>query len=164
MGTRCVLDDEEFGDPDELCRHLSGETAHFVRVARRLYSRSLGPWCAIETLSADWMRALAQALSVHFPRFNEEPYFAECFSQMVEEHHAAEAIEMTQIVLASRPELLATTMRDAKTMAEALDGAIGQDRPPGRNGERAVQEPPLSAARSLRNSCVRRLFFEPAGC
>jgi len=134
IGARCVLDDEEFGDPQELCRHLSSETAYFVRVAQRLYSRSLGPWCAIETLSADWMQALAQAFSVHFPQFKEEPYFADCFSHMVEDHHAAKAIEMTQIVLASRPELLATTMRDAKTMAEALDGAIGQDRPPGRNG------------------------------
>src|SRR5437762_705656 len=93
IGARCTLDDEEFGDPEELCRHLSGETAHFVRVAQRLYSRSLGPWCAIETLSADWMQALAQAFSAHFPQFKEEPYFAECFSQMVEEHHAAEAIE-----------------------------------------------------------------------
>ena len=126
IGTRCVLDDEEFGDPERLCRHLSSETAHFVRVAQRLYSRSLGPWCAIETLSADWMQALAQAFSVHFPKFKEEPYFAECFSQMVEEHHAAEAIEMTQIVLARRPELFAGTMRGAKTMAEALDGVWTQ--------------------------------------
>jgi hypothetical protein len=122
IGARCVLDDEEFGDPEELCRHLSGETAHFVRVAQRLYSRSLGPWCAVETLSVDWMQALAKAFSVHFPQFKEEPYFAECFSQMVEEHHAAEAIEVTQIVLETRPDLIAVTMRDAKTMAEALDG------------------------------------------
>jgi hypothetical protein len=126
IGARCVLDDEEFGDPEELCRHLSGETAHFVRVAQRLYSRSLGPWCAIETLSADWMQALAKAFSVHFPQFKEEPYFAECFSQMVEEHHAAEAIEVTQIVLETRPDLIAVTMRDAKTMAEALDGVWTQ--------------------------------------
>ena len=126
IGARCVLDDEEFGDPEGLCRHLSGETAYFVRVAQRLYSRSLGPWCAIETLSADWMQALAQAFSVHFPQFKEEPYFAECFSQMVEEHHAAEAIEVTQIVLAKRPELFAETVRDAKTMAEALDGVWTQ--------------------------------------
>ncbi len=126
IGARCVLDDEEFGDPEGLCRHLSGETAYFVRVAQRLYSRSLGPWCAIETLSADWMQALAQAFSVHFPQFKEEPYFAECFSQMVEEHHAAEAIEVTQIVLGRRPDLFAETMRDAKTMAEALDGVWTQ--------------------------------------
>jgi hypothetical protein len=126
IGARCVLDDEEFGDPEELCRHLSGEAAHFVRVTQRLYSRSLGPWCAIETLSADWMQALARAFSVHFPQFKEEPYFAECFSQMIEEHHAAEAIEMTQIVLARRPELFAETIRDAKTMAGALDGVWTQ--------------------------------------
>jgi len=126
IGARCLLDDEEFGGPEALCRHLSGETAHFVTVAQRLYSRSLGPWCAVEALSADWMQALAQAFCVHFPKFKEEPYFAECFSQRVEEHHAAEAIEVTQIVLARRPELFAQTMRDAKTMAEALDGVWTQ--------------------------------------
>jgi hypothetical protein len=126
IGAKCVLGDEDFGEPEQLCRHLNGETAHFVRMARELYSRSLGPWCAIEALSADWMHALAEALSGHFPRFKHEPYFAECFSQKVEEHHAAEAIEVTQQVLKARPELVAGTVRDAKIMAEALDGVWTQ--------------------------------------
>ena len=73
-------------------------------------------------LSVDWMRALADALSVHFPHFKDEPYFAECFSQKVEERHAAEALEVTQLVLRARPELLHETLRDAKIIAEALDG------------------------------------------
>src|SRR5271157_3255402 len=106
IGAQCLLDDEEFGEPSELCHHLDGETAHFVRLAQSLYSLSLGPWCAVETLSVDWMRALAEALSVHFPKFKHEPYFADCFSEMVEERHAAEAIEVTQMVLKARPELL----------------------------------------------------------
>ena len=126
IGAKCVLEDEEFGDPEELCRYLDGETAHFVTLARRLYARSLGPWCAVETLSVDWMRALAEALSVHFPQFKHEPYFAECFSQMVEERHAAEALEVTELILRVRPELLAETLRDAKTIAEALDGVWTQ--------------------------------------
>jgi len=126
IGAKCVLEDEEFGDPEELCRYLDGEAAHFVTLARRLYSHSLGPWCAVETLSVDWMRALAEALSVHFPQFKHEPYFAECFSQMVEERHAAEALEVTQLILRVRPELLAETLRDAKTIAEALDGVWTQ--------------------------------------
>jgi len=126
IGARCVLEDEEFGDPEELARHLEGETAHFVRIARTLYSRSLGPWCAVETLSVDWMRALAEALSVHFPDFKHEPYFEECFAHMVEERHASEALEVTQSVLRKRPALLAETLRDAKTIAEALDGVWTQ--------------------------------------
>ena len=126
IGAKCVLEDEEFGDPEELCRYLDGETAHFVGLARRLYSRSLGPWCAVETMSVDWMRALAEALSVHFPQFKHEPYFAECFSHMVEERHAAEALEVTQLILRARPELLAATLRDAKTIAKALDGVWTQ--------------------------------------
>jgi len=126
IGAECVLQDEEFGDPEELCRYLDGETAYFVSIARKLYSRSLGPWCAVETMSVDWMRALAEALSVHFPQFKHEPYFEECFSHMVEERHAAEAIEVTQMILRARPELLADTLRDAKTIAEALDGVWTQ--------------------------------------
>ena len=126
IGAQCMLEDEEFGDPEELCRYLDGETAYFVGLARRLYSLSLGPWCAVETMSVDWMRALAEALSVHFPQFKHEPYFEECFSHMVEERHAAEALEVTQLILRARPELLAETLRDAKTIAQALDGVWTQ--------------------------------------
>jgi pyrroloquinoline quinone (PQQ) biosynthesis protein C len=122
IGAELLLDDEEFGELGELCHYLEAETADFVRLAPKLYSRSLGAWCAVEMLSVDWMRALADALSVHFPHFRHEPYFEECFSRQVEERHAAEALEMTQIVLRARPELLAETLRDARIMAEALDG------------------------------------------
>jgi hypothetical protein len=122
IGAKCLLEDEEFGDPGELCHYLEAETADFVRLAPKLYSRSLGAWCAIEMLSVDWMRALADALSVHFPQFKHEPYFEECFEHQVEERHAAEALEVTQIVLGSRPELFSATLRDAGLIAETLDG------------------------------------------
>lgn len=122
IGATCLLDEEEFGEPGELCHYLDGETAHFVRLAPQLYSRSLGPWCAIEMMSVDWMRALADALSVHFPHLRDEQYFRDCFSHGVEERHAAEAVAVTQTVLRARPELLHETMRDAKIIAEALDG------------------------------------------
>lgn len=122
IGANIQIADEEFGTHEDLCRHLDQESAYFVRLAQRLYSRSLGPWCAVEIMSVDWMRALAQALSVHFPRFIHEPYFEDCFSHRVEERHAEEALAVTQMVLRQRPELLADTMRDAKLMAEALDG------------------------------------------
>jgi hypothetical protein len=122
IGAKCYLDDEEFGEPGELCHYLEAETADFVRLAPKLYSRSLGAWCVVEMLSVDWMRALADGLSVHFPHFKHEGYFEECFSQRVEERHAAEALEVTQLVLRARPELLHETLRDAKITAEALDG------------------------------------------
>jgi hypothetical protein len=122
IGAKPLLAEEGFGDLDELCDHLEGETLNFVKLAGKLYSRSLGPWCAIEVMSVDWMRALAEALSIHFPLFIDEPYFSECFSQQVEERHAAEALEITQMVLRARPMLLEVTLRDAKQMAEALDG------------------------------------------
>jgi pyrroloquinoline quinone (PQQ) biosynthesis protein C len=122
IGAKLLIEDEEFGNPEELCGRLDAETAHFVRLAQKLYTRSLGPWCAVEALSVDWMRALADALSVYFPQFIHEPYFEECFSQMVEERHAEEALAVTQAVLQERPALLPETVRDAKLMAEALDG------------------------------------------
>ncbi len=122
IGAICLLDEEEFGDPGELCHYLEGETAHFVRLAPKIYSRSLGPWCVIEMMSLDWMLALAELLSVHFPHFKHEQYFADCFSQHVEERHAGEALEITQMVLRARPELLHETLHNAKIMAEALDG------------------------------------------
>jgi hypothetical protein len=122
IGADCLLGDEEFGSPAELCGQLDGETAHFVGLAGQLYAHSLGPWCVVEKMSVDWMRALADALSSHFPRFVEEPYFAECFSQHVEERHAEESLEVTEMVLRLRPELVSDTLRDAKIMAVALDG------------------------------------------
>jgi pyrroloquinoline quinone (PQQ) biosynthesis protein C len=121
IGAEMPLGDEEFGDAEELCAHLDADTARFVRLAKSLYSRSLGPWCIVETLSDDWMRALAEALAVHHPHFPAEPYFAECFAQGVEERHAAEALEVTQLVLRQRPHLLKQTLQDAEAMAEALD-------------------------------------------
>jgi hypothetical protein len=121
IGAKCVLDDEAFGAPAELCKHLDPETSHFVRLVQKLYARSLGPWCVVEVMSDDWMRALADGLAVHFPGIVKEPYFNECFSHGVEERHAEESLAVTELVLRSRPELLGETIRDAKMMAQALD-------------------------------------------
>ena len=68
------------------------------------------------------MRCLAEALSAHFPDMSNEPYFADCFSQGVEERHAEESLEITAMVLRGRPELYSETVLDARLMAEALDG------------------------------------------
>src|SRR5205823_11553047 len=80
IGAKLKITDEEFGGPEELCGHLDTDTAHFVRLAQKLYSRSLGPWCAVEVMSVDWMRALAEAFAVHFPQFAHEAYFEDCFA------------------------------------------------------------------------------------
>lgn len=122
IGAELPLDDEAFGEPEELCRHLDPQTAHFVRLAQTLYARSLGAWCVVEVMSDNWMRALAEALAKHFPQIVAEPYFHECFEHGVEERHAEEAMAVTQMILRARPELAAETLRDARIMAEALDG------------------------------------------
>jgi len=148
IGAKLLIEDEAFGDPEELCRYLDAETARFVRLAQKLYARSLGPWCAVEALSVDWMRALADAFSVYFPRFIQEPYFEECFSQMVEERHAEEALAVTQAVLQDHPGLLPETVRDAKMMAEALDGVWT-------HLDRIVQSSRRRARRVAGNSAAR---------
>lgn len=122
MGAKLLLSDEEFGEPTQLCRHLDPETSRFVHSATTLYRRSLGPWCVVELMSDWWMHALASSLAAHFPDVVNEPYFADCFSQGVEERHAEESMEVTVTVLQSRPELYSETVLDAKLMAEALDG------------------------------------------
>ena len=122
IGAVCPIEEQAFDDGTELTRHLDARTAAFVRLAKTLYARSLGPWCVVETMSDDWMHALASALSIHFPAIVQEPYFADCFDHGVEERHAAEAIAVTQAVLARRPDLLAETVADARAMADALDG------------------------------------------
>jgi hypothetical protein len=122
MGAKLLLDDEQFGSATELCRHLDPETSRFVQLAGTLYARSLGPWCVVELMSDWWMRSLADSLAAHFPAVRDEPYFADCFSQGVEERHAAEAMDVTSAVLQARPELYSETVLDARLMAEALDG------------------------------------------
>ncbi len=122
VGAALILEDEEFGDPELLCRHLDPQTASFVRLAQKLYARSLGAWCVVEGMSDNWMRALAESLGAHFPQIVAEPYFHECFEQGVEERHAEEAMAVTQMILQARPELVPETLRDARLMARALDG------------------------------------------
>jgi hypothetical protein len=121
-GAKFLLDDEDFGAPEQLCRHLDAETAKFVHLSTTLYRRSLGAWCVVELMSDTWMRALAESLSAHFPAISAEPYFADCFSQGVEERHADESLAVTTMVLQAQPELFVETVRDAELMAEALDG------------------------------------------
>jgi hypothetical protein len=162
IGAKCLLDEEEFGEPGELCHYLEAETAHFVRLAPRLYARSLGPWCAVEMMSADWMRALADALSVHFPHFKHKQYFEDCFSQKIEERHAAEALEVTQLVLKARPELLHETLRDAKMIAEALDGVWTHLDRIARNASAGVAPPGRSTAERYRARVLARHARERA--
>jgi hypothetical protein len=156
IGAHLPLADEEFGSPEALSRYLDQETAHFVQLAQRLYSHSLG-------LSVDWMRALAEALSVHFPQFVHEPYFEDCFSQRVEERHAEEALTITQMVLRQRPELLDETIRDAKMMTEVLSIIIAL------SSTRETSRHPLGgrgyglAALSFKNARDNRHPSRPAG-
>jgi hypothetical protein len=121
MGAKLLLSDEEFGSAADLRGSLDAETFRFVQLTAALYARSLGPWCVVELLSNTWMHSLVGALAVHFPDVVNESYFADCFSQGIEERHADESLAVTGLVLRKSPHLWAQTIQDAQLMAEALD-------------------------------------------
>ncbi|MBW4563561.1 MAG: hypothetical protein KME32_20935 [Mojavia pulchra JT2-VF2] len=121
MGAKFSIQDEEFGSLDELQKLLDPTTANFVSLVQKIYPQSLGPWCVIEMFAHDWMQALMNALAYSFPVIKQEPYFAECFEQGVEERHAQEAQELTSLILHNYPKLLTPTIAGAKMMATELD-------------------------------------------
>jgi len=121
IGSPLMVQDEVFGGLDELQTVLDPVTAKFVTLVQTLYPQSLGAWCIVEGLADNWMKALMSSLSTHFPTIQQEPYFAACFSQKIEERHAEDSREMTQLVLARSPALLAPTLQDAHKMAEGID-------------------------------------------
>ncbi len=121
MGAELVIDDEEFGSLDKLQKILDPTTANFISLVETIYPKSLGPWCVIEMFADDWMKALMNSLSVYFPLIKEEAYFADCFSEGVEERHSQEAQELTSIILRRSPEFLTATIEGARKMATGLD-------------------------------------------
>ena len=121
MGANLIIEDEKFGNLEDLQKILDPTTASFVSSVQTLYPKSLGPWCVIEMFADNWMRALMNSLSICFPDIQKEPYFSECFSQGVEERHAQEALELTSIILIHSPELLKPTIEGARLMATKLD-------------------------------------------
>jgi hypothetical protein len=121
MGAELLIADEDFGSLDGLQKKLDPTTADFVSLVQNIYPKSLGPWCVIEMFADDWMQALMNSLSHCFPLIKKEPYFAECFSQGVEERHAQEARELSKMILMRSPELLEPTIEGAKEMATGLD-------------------------------------------
>jgi len=120
MGAVCALKNEEFGDLTRLSKLVDPQTAKFLLLVKDLYPKSLGPWCIIEGLADNWMRALMESLSGQFPFIMDEPYFSDCLQQGVEERHAQEALSLTKDMLSEKPYRLKDTIDGACTMAEGL--------------------------------------------
>ena len=72
IGAKLPLDDDEFGELGELCRHLDPATANFVRLTKTLYSRSLGAWCVVESCRTTGCGRW-RALAVHLPTSLRSP-------------------------------------------------------------------------------------------
>lgn len=114
-------DDARFGALPALEETLDPGTRAFVRLARELYPKTLGPWCAVETLSDNWLHAFADGLARHLPGLQDEAYFADCFLGDVEHRHGQESLAVTSLVLRERPELLDETVEGAWAMARGLN-------------------------------------------
>ena len=94
-------------------------TEKFISLASTLHARSLGPWCVIARLAPVSLRALAEALCIHFPGLPNEPGFAACFGVIGQD--GDQALQATAAVLRARPELYCETLLDAAMMTEALN-------------------------------------------
>ena len=121
LGRLPLMQDEEFGELDDLCLRLDSSAASFVELVQTIFPQSLGPWVIVEGLSHDWIGALLHSLEAHFPGLGETDYFTQNFSNCVEIKHAAESLEAAASVLRSRPELLDETLNGAVKMAEGFD-------------------------------------------
>ena len=115
------MEDDAFGDLNELKGHLDPATAAFVSLVQDVYPRSLGPWVMVEGLAHDWIGALLAGLTPHFASIGDTDYFTQNFSNCLEEKHAQEALDVTSSVLIRRPELLEGTLEGARKMSEGLD-------------------------------------------
>ena len=87
IGAKLLLDDESSARLRS--RHLTRKLRISCASPEAVFPLAW-PWCAVE-MSVDWMRAIAEPVG-SFPHFVEEPYFADYFSQQVEERHADEAL------------------------------------------------------------------------
>ena len=121
LGRPPVYEDHEFGDLDSLKIAVDSSTASFISLVQEHYPRSLGPWVMVEGLAHNWIGALLNGLTPHFPRVGETAYFTENYFNGIELNHAKEAMEMTLLVLDRRPALLEETLAGAERMAEGLD-------------------------------------------
>lgn len=121
LGRPPRITDAEFGELDELKGKLDTATASFVELTKEIYPLSLGPWLIIEGLAHDWIGALLQGLTPHFPGIEATDYFRENYTNCLEERHASESLDVTVKVLHKRPDLLEETVNGAQRMGEGLD-------------------------------------------
>jgi hypothetical protein len=60
---------------------------------------------------------------------SHESYFEDCFSCQVEERHAQESLELTQLVLRERPELLVRNVARRQDDGRGVGWRLDQSRP-----------------------------------
>jgi hypothetical protein len=121
LGRKPLLEDDTFGELDDLIPLLDSATANFVLKAKMLYPKSLGPWLLVEGLAHDWIGALLNGLRVHFPGVDNTPYFVENYASHLEIRHAEESIDLASAVLLRKPQLIEETLNGAREMGEALN-------------------------------------------
>lgn len=116
-----LIDDDTFGELNDLIPLLDSATANFVLKTQSLYPKSLGPWLLVEGLAHDWIGALLNGLIVHFPGVEKTAYFIENYTSHLEIRHAEESIELASAILSRKPQLIDETLHGAAEIGGALD-------------------------------------------
>ena len=122
LGGELRVDDSYFGELELLASQLDSATSEFIRFSIRAYPLTLGPWVVVEGLAHDWIAALCESLSVHFPSVRYSRYFVANFASGVELGHSAESLDVLTQVLAKRPQDRPETMRAVQETIERLHG------------------------------------------
>lgn len=121
LGESPEMKDSDFGGIDLLVKKLDPSTAKFILKVQEIYPKSLGPWVMIEGLAHNWIGALNNSLSSHFPEISNTDYFIHNYSNEIEVKHAFESLNITCALLAQRPTLLKETLVGAKEMGDFLN-------------------------------------------
>eukprot|EP00013_Stygamoeba_regulata_P008302 CAMPEP_0177668834 /NCGR_PEP_ID=MMETSP0447-20121125/23033_1 /TAXON_ID=0 /ORGANISM="Stygamoeba regulata, Strain BSH-02190019" /LENGTH=288 /DNA_ID=CAMNT_0019175489 /DNA_START=27 /DNA_END=893 /DNA_ORIENTATION=+ len=119
MGASPIVDEERFGDLQDLEAILDKDTFAFCKKAWELYVAGTGAWSVFEVLSDNWQSALANSFLPHYGKeILEQQYFDEIASGHVEILHMLETVSLTEDVLHRKPHLLGETMAHAVEMAQ----------------------------------------------
>jgi hypothetical protein len=121
LGRAPLAKDEIFGELSDLRKELDPRTTEFVSLVEEIYPLSLGPWVIVEGLAHDWIGALLQSLTPHFPGIGATDYFRENYTSCLEEKHAQHSLDTTLRVITRRPELLEETIDGARKMGQGLN-------------------------------------------
>jgi hypothetical protein len=113
LGRKPSAADSYFGSLDVLAKALDQETGRFVEFVYREYPKTLGPWVMVEGLAHNWIEALCDSLTPHFPNIANTDYFVGNLTSGVELEHADVALVLFEQVIARNPQIVEASVEAA---------------------------------------------------